>query len=526
MMIKQKKGFTLVELLVVIAIIGLLASLSVVALSSARARSRDAKRVGDVKQVQTALELFFNDQGRYPTPEEWETGSIMSSSSNPLTTYLKIIPAAPTTPDGNCTSDQNTLYYQQTEDGASYTLSYCLGNNTGSLASGPKCATPGGVYNSDCSLSGSAGTLQATITWYLSPATNPVGTINYGSGNYTTNGSNQSIQVYAYKLIDGYRYVSDAASIDVTDDSSSGSYNIDWSWTASPDADGYLVLKSNSSQASTQYDIINKCQTAEGTLQGINDRLTRIRELMVMIEGGTFSLNDIRSITQEAIYASMDINGQLEYLLSLDLGMAPSVTTDLQDMVNRNNALRTQLDLAYNAATTGAAQGYATAARILVDDFITDIIGLLEYLGGIQTAAETAASAVYYKDITTNSIQDSGYSAWDITPPDMFYFSYGAYGISRTFNAYSYHTESGLKVFSSTPLATTLIDDGSYRYYDVLYSWELEPGEEGVRLMYRWNTDPPTAWYYTDVSGTSVYDHTLTSWAEGANPPANEEPSK
>jgi len=61
----NKKAFTLIELLVVIAIIGLIATLSVIALGNARSKSRDSKKVGDIKQVQTALELFFNDQGRY-----------------------------------------------------------------------------------------------------------------------------------------------------------------------------------------------------------------------------------------------------------------------------------------------------------------------------------------------------------------------------------------------------------------------------------------------------------------------------
>ncbi len=76
----NKKAFTLIELLVVIAIIGILATLAVVALQQARSRARDSKRVADVKQLQTALELFFNENGRYPTDGEWSSGSIGSNS--------------------------------------------------------------------------------------------------------------------------------------------------------------------------------------------------------------------------------------------------------------------------------------------------------------------------------------------------------------------------------------------------------------------------------------------------------------
>ena len=63
---KNKLAFTLIELLVVIAIIGVLSTLSIVALGNARTKSRDARRVADVKQIATALELYYNDNGNYP----------------------------------------------------------------------------------------------------------------------------------------------------------------------------------------------------------------------------------------------------------------------------------------------------------------------------------------------------------------------------------------------------------------------------------------------------------------------------
>jgi type II secretion system protein G len=63
----ERRAFTLVELLVVIAVIGLLTTIAVVALGTARARGRDARRVADLKQVRSALEMYYLDNNAYPT---------------------------------------------------------------------------------------------------------------------------------------------------------------------------------------------------------------------------------------------------------------------------------------------------------------------------------------------------------------------------------------------------------------------------------------------------------------------------
>jgi len=94
---KNQSGFTLIELLVVIAIIGLLSTLSILALNTARARARDTKRVADVKQMQTALEMYYNDTGKYPIDASMTVGSSIYTSNG---VYMKAVPKPPTPVDG------------------------------------------------------------------------------------------------------------------------------------------------------------------------------------------------------------------------------------------------------------------------------------------------------------------------------------------------------------------------------------------------------------------------------------------
>jgi len=62
----KTKGFTLIELLVVIAVIGLLSTIVMVSLNSARAKARDARRKEDLKSIRTALEMYYNDNNNIP----------------------------------------------------------------------------------------------------------------------------------------------------------------------------------------------------------------------------------------------------------------------------------------------------------------------------------------------------------------------------------------------------------------------------------------------------------------------------
>ena len=100
------KGFTLIELLVVIAIIGILSSIVLVSLTTARSKARDARRIVDVKTIQLALAEYYSDNVKYPTGIH----GTANGSLNKTTTYLTTIPADPNSTLACTTGAQDSCY--------------------------------------------------------------------------------------------------------------------------------------------------------------------------------------------------------------------------------------------------------------------------------------------------------------------------------------------------------------------------------------------------------------------------------
>jgi len=141
----NKKGFTLIELLVVIAIIGLLSTLAVVALGSVREKGRDTKRLADLKQVSTALELYYTENNAYPTEAVAVTlgaGDFVClnaagfAATGCADAFMGLVPADP--------GDNSYSYISA--DGTTFTITATLEGTINDLT-GTVEATPSGIAN-------------------------------------------------------------------------------------------------------------------------------------------------------------------------------------------------------------------------------------------------------------------------------------------------------------------------------------------------------------------------------------------
>lgn len=143
----KPRGFTLIELLVVIAIIGMLSSIVLASLNSARSKARDARRIADLNSIATGMELFYGQTGRYPMSPghatwegHWyyfsqclETGVNCGFSVSGYQPAMSQVPQDPQQPTPDDPNDGGVTYYPGYPtgcDGQSYRLAVLLENTT------------------------------------------------------------------------------------------------------------------------------------------------------------------------------------------------------------------------------------------------------------------------------------------------------------------------------------------------------------------------------------------------------------
>ena len=89
--IKNNHGFTLVELLIVMSILGVLATMIASGFRSSQARGRDVQRKSDLKQIASALEIYYSDYSKYPD----SLPAVGEDLTDNKTVYMKTLPDDP-----------------------------------------------------------------------------------------------------------------------------------------------------------------------------------------------------------------------------------------------------------------------------------------------------------------------------------------------------------------------------------------------------------------------------------------------
>ncbi|MFH1522593.1 MAG: prepilin-type N-terminal cleavage/methylation domain-containing protein [Patescibacteria group bacterium] len=126
----NKKGFTLIELLVVISIIGLLSSMAIYAINSARLKAKATRIIGDFKTIEKALILLMDEENPGKWWREGEKSTNLTYFAG-LSEFLNRIPEPPITGEYSYDNDGDTLV--EPDD------SCCRGVNIGIGSCGNDC---------------------------------------------------------------------------------------------------------------------------------------------------------------------------------------------------------------------------------------------------------------------------------------------------------------------------------------------------------------------------------------------------
>lgn len=106
----KARGFTLIELLVVIAIIGILSSVVLASLNGARQKGRDARRIADLKQIQLALEMYYDSNAsEYPDSICTTVAGGVCTAGTLMPSYITTVPNDPQANGTTYTYSYNNL---------------------------------------------------------------------------------------------------------------------------------------------------------------------------------------------------------------------------------------------------------------------------------------------------------------------------------------------------------------------------------------------------------------------------------
>lgn len=123
---KSNKGFTMIELIVVIALMGILATIGFSAYSTSMQAGRDNRRKLDLKNIASALQMYYADHGIYPKPVSSAYDTIQNIMPT-ISPYMKQVPDDPKFVYN--TTTKKGYVYRPLSDGQCYCMAATVERN-------------------------------------------------------------------------------------------------------------------------------------------------------------------------------------------------------------------------------------------------------------------------------------------------------------------------------------------------------------------------------------------------------------
>lgn len=135
---KKNYAFTLIELIIVIAILGILSSLITGNFITSLKKGRDTKRKSDLDQIQKALEMYYEDNNKYPLGIPFRGELCHPTGGCATQNYMFNIPQDPKT---------GYTYFYETDGNGTYYKIYSYIENDQDIGPG---VDQNGYTDTDC----------------------------------------------------------------------------------------------------------------------------------------------------------------------------------------------------------------------------------------------------------------------------------------------------------------------------------------------------------------------------------------
>lgn len=127
---RKQSGFTIVELLIVIVVIGILAAIVITTFTGVQKKGRDADRKSDINAIYSQVEVYFAENGKYPTLANLQSKTFRDANMKGLSSDAITAPGQTVADTGTLVStggSTSNYQYSPTPSGCDNSATDCTG---------------------------------------------------------------------------------------------------------------------------------------------------------------------------------------------------------------------------------------------------------------------------------------------------------------------------------------------------------------------------------------------------------------